>query len=210
MKGIINMLKEITHEKAIEVLKSGGEIVVKRDYYNQPNVKYKIDNNCLVWTTEYKWHSTPTRSLAEFLSKPVYIEGDPIKTSKKLTKEQLKDLTLLEIVKIYMSKDFAEASYKAFKVEFSSEEFKEITAIKAIENTWKDKNVYSKGKTDIIIRKCEFIDSLTVSSLNNYIWYELQKTTSTHEATYPSGFNLLVPTNILFGKEITITIEEIE
>lgn len=202
------MLKEITHEKAIEVLKSGGEIVVKRD--SQLDLKYKMANNRLLWAIEDKWNNMPIKTLAEFLSNQIYIEKTPTKASMTFSRDQIQELTLLEIVRNSRPADFAEVSHAKFKVEFSSEEFKEITATKAIENMWEDKGVYSKGKTDIIIRKCEFIDSLTVGSLNNYCWYELHKTTSTHESTYPSGFNLVVPTHILFGKEITITIEEVE
>ena len=58
------MLKEITHAKAIETLKSGGEIVIKRNV--EPDVKYKIDDNCLMWATGNTWSSTTTRTLADF------------------------------------------------------------------------------------------------------------------------------------------------
>jgi hypothetical protein len=202
------MLKEITHEKAIEVLKSGGEIVVKRD--SQLDLKYKMANNRLLWAIEDKWNNMPIKTLAEFLSNQIYIEKTPNKASMTFSRDQIQELTLLEIVRKACPVDFAEVSHGKFKIEISSEEFKEITAIKAIENAWGNKNAYFKVKEYDAIRKITDIDSLTVGGLNNYCWYELHKTTSTHESTYPSGFNLVVPTHILFGKEITITIEEVE
>ena len=200
------MLKEITHEKAIKILKSGGEIVVKRDCY-QPYVIYKIVNNCLIWSTkEDCWSSVITRTLADFLSNSVYIEAEPLYLNLAVIVEP--DDSLGEIITdLSMFNKFVEDGN--YKVEVSKETYKPIDMGQVILNYHLGNRLYASEHSDLdVIFAFHIDDNFPVSSLKKYNWYESKKSTSIHELKVSEFFDFY-PGKFYTGP-CTITIKEIE
>jgi hypothetical protein len=200
------MLKEITHEKAIETLKSGGEIVVKRDN-NQLDVRYKIDNNNLMWTIEdNKWNGMATRTLADFLAEPVYIEAEPLYLNLAVIVEP--DDSLGEIITdlCMFNRFVGDCNYK---VEVSKETYKPIDMGQVISNYHLGNRLYASEHHDLdVIFAFHIDDNFPVSSLKKYNWYESKKSTSIHELKISEFFDFY-PGKFYTGP-CTITIKEIE
>jgi len=200
------MLKEITHEKAIEILKSGGEIVIKRSC-NELDVRYKIADNYLIWSTkEDCWSSVITKTLADFLAEPVYIEAEPLCLNLAVIVDP--DDSLGEIITDLCMFNRFVGDCKC-KVEVSKETYKPIDMGQVISNYHLGNRLYASEHSELdVIFGFNIDDNFPVSSLKKYNWYESKKSTSIHELKISEFFDFY-PGKFYTGP-CTITIKEIE
>lgn len=205
------MLKEITHTKAIETLKSGGEIVIKRNI--EPDIRYKITDNCLMWATENimwatesKWNSIVIRTLADFLLYPVYIEAKPFSMSFECDPEPEQSLWYLLYTTGKIDWFDCDVNYQ---IKISKQTYKPIGWGQVVSNYHYKKPVaISSHMYPADIKPFVLNDDFKISQLKEHNWFEQKTTTEVHERKFHE-FTGFYPGNFCSGK-CTITITELE